>query len=256
VELSLVIVSDDPERVRRRLARLRRIRKYELSPRGSEIIVDRYFDTRRADLRKQGVALRLRTAGRSTVIGIKGRRRAASTHTEDRLELERPFSHEAVVDIGRRVGLQGTSVKPDVRSPDRMLTAALGVRLIQRRETRRLLRKVHDSSETAGPTLAELVVDRVEFQLEGEVVRHYEVEVEAKRTGRGTRATRELAAELAERYPAELVPWPYGKLATGRAIESLLRNNRFEKAPRDGALTARHYELIRRSLERRERATG
>jgi hypothetical protein len=35
-----------------------------------------------------------------------------------------------------------------------------------------------------------------------------------------------LLAALAEAFPEELRPWPYGKLATGRAVEELLAAGR------------------------------
>jgi hypothetical protein len=252
VELSLVITASDPESVLRRLARLRKVDSYVLRSRGAEHIVDRYFDTRDGALRKRGLALRLRTVGGETVIGLKGPRRSASTQTEDRLERERPFSPEAVKEIGKRIGLgrrEAEAVAPPNASPDVFLETRLGVRPIQRRTTVRLVRDVFESPEQTGPVLAELVLDRVDFQLDGGGVRHYEIEVEAKRTGLGTRAAKEIAALLLSRYPNELSEWPYGKLPTGMAIEELLRARKLELGP-DGALMPPAYEQLRRSLER------
>ena len=37
-----------------------------------------------------------------------------------------------------------------------------------------------------------------------------------------------LLAALAEVFPDDLRPWPYGKLATGRAVEQLLAAGRLE----------------------------
>lgn len=254
VELSLVITAPDPENILQRLKRLRQVGPYVLRAQGAEQIVDRYFDTRDRALRKQGLALRLRFVNGTTLIGLKGPRRRSSTRTEDRLERERPYSAEAVDEIGRRIGLR-RGARPaavDDGDPDAVLEARLGVRLIQRRETVRLIRDVLDSRDLAGPVLAEVALDRVQFEIDGRAVRHYEIEIEAKRTGRGTRAVREIAAELLSRYP-ELADWPYGKLPTGKTIERLLAAGELEELGPDGTLTERAYEQIRRSLARRRR---
>ena len=256
VELSLVIAADDPESVLRRLARLRELGPYVLHARGSERIVDRYFDSPDGALRKQGLALRLRALDGTTLIGLKGPRRSASTRTEDRLELERPFSPEAVEEVRKRIGRgrpAADSTEADSADADAVLEALLGVRLLQRRETDRLLRDVAAAREVSGPVLAELALDRVRFDLGKREARHYEIEIEAKRTGRGTQAARAIAAELVTRYPDELAEWPYGKLPTGKAIERLLAEGRLDEPGPNGALTPRAYEQIRRYLERRGR---
>ncbi len=248
VELSLVIAADDPESVLRRLARLREVGPYVLNARGSDRLVDRYFDTPDGALQEQGLALRLRALDKTTLIGLKGPRRSASTRTEDRLERELPFSSEAVEEVGRRIGRTRTVTSTDA-DPEAVLEAALGVRLIQRRETARLLRDVADAREASGPVLAELALDRVRFEIGSREVRHYEIEIEAKRTGRGTSAARAIAAELVTRHPDELAEWPYGKLPTGKAIEELLADGKLAELGPDGALTPRAYEQIRRYLE-------
>ncbi len=254
VELSLLISAPDPEAVLQRLARLRAIGPYALAARGLERIVDRYFDTPRGELRRQGLALRLREVGGTTLIGLKGPRRARSTRTEDRYELERPFSAEAVAEVGRRAGLEVRPVaEADGADPERLLETSLGVRRIQRRETDRLVREVADTAGGPGPVLAELVLDRVRFEVEGRAVRHYEVEIESKAPGKGTEAARRIAAELRSRYPDELAEWPWGKLATGSAVEALLREGALEELGPDGTLTGAGYEQIRRRLERRRR---
>jgi hypothetical protein len=98
--------------------------------------------------------------------------------------------------------------------------------------------------------LAELALDRVRFEVNDAAVRHYEIEVEAKVPGRGTRAVKAIAAALVSRYGDELVYWPYGKLPTGRAIEELLAKGSLDGMGPDGVLTSRAYEQIRRHLER------
>jgi hypothetical protein len=54
-----------------------------------------------------------------------------------------------------------------------------------------------------------------------------------------------LLAALAEAFPEELRPWPYGKLATGRAVERLLADGRLEGllAP-DGRVRPTAHDLL------------
>lgn len=254
VELSLLIAADDPERTFQKLGRIREIGPYRLRPTGAERILDRYFDTPSGDLSKRGVALRLRTVNGKTFIGLKGPQRSRSTQTEDRFEHERPFSRNAVKEVAKQVDLRHRdgSVAATGASPDIALEDALGVCLVQTRKTDRLTREIRDSREVHGPVLAELALDRVRFHINGQVM-HYEIEAEAKRTGRGTSAAREVPRELLSRYPNELEGWPHGKLATGKAIEELLRTSSLPGLTPDGLLTREAYKAIARHLNRRPR---
>lgn len=238
----------DPERTYRKLARLRAIDGFTLRPRPPQRIHDRYFDTPDGVLRKRGVALRLRTVDGKTSIGVKGPRRASSTRTEDRFERERTFSPAAISAIGSELRLSGDGGGPS-DDPDARLEQALGVRQIQSRETLRLVREVTDARERR-PVLAELVLDRVDFEIGKRVVRHYEIEVEAKRTGRGTDAARRVAGALLSRYPDELAEWPFGKLATGKGIEELLGDGGVRGLVRHGALTPRAYDVLASRISR------
>ena len=248
VELSLVITAADAEALFRRLADVREVGDYVLRPRPAERIVDRYFDTADATLRKRGLALRLRTVKGSTVIGLKGPRRSASTRTEDRFEREQPFSSETVEEIGKRAGLR-TSPSSDGAGPaDDVLQAALGVSLIQRRVTVRRLRDV--ALPASADVLAEFALDRVQFEFGGVRVRHFEVEIEAKVAVQGAKAAKAIAAELVSRHPDKLIPWPYGKLPTGMAIEALISQ---KKLAAEGALTREAYDAVKRYLDAHDR---
>jgi hypothetical protein len=95
----------------------------------------------------------------------------------------------------------------------------------------------------AGP-VAELTVDDVAYRLPGGTARLLEVEVEAKGPG-GLETVQALLAALAEALPEDLRPWPYGKLATGRAVERLLAEGRLEGLlDRDGRVRPAAHDLL------------
>jgi hypothetical protein len=105
--------------------------------------------------------------------------------------------------------------------------AALGLRPTQRRETSRTPRDVLDGKDPDAEPVAELTVDDVAFLLPAGTARLLEVEVEAKGPG-GLETVQAVLGALAEAYPEDLRPWPFGKLATGRAVERLLADGRLE----------------------------
>jgi hypothetical protein len=78
----------------------------------------------------------------------------------------------------------------------------------------------------AGP-VAELTVDDVAYQLPAGAARLIEVEVEAKGEG-GLDTVQALLGAVAAALPDDLRPWPYGKLATGIAVERLLAAGQLE----------------------------
>jgi hypothetical protein len=95
----------------------------------------------------------------------------------------------------------------------------------------------------AGP-VAELTVDDVAYRLPAGTARLLEVEVEAKGPG-GLETVQALLAALAEALPEDLRPWPYGKLATGRAVERLLASGRLEGLlDRDGRVRPAAHDLL------------
>jgi hypothetical protein len=74
--------------------------------------------------------------------------------------------------------------------------------------------------------------------------------MEAKAAG-GSRAVKELADELLSRYGPELRTWPYGKLATGMAIEELLVASKLNDLMHGNRIKAAAYTNIAELLGRR-----
>jgi hypothetical protein len=243
VEGVLLVRADDQEAAGRRVAGLEAVDRFLLRPRRSQRIRDVYVDTVDGALAAAPVAFRVRELDGRPLLTLKADPVRVGLAAE-RLELEAPWSAAAlgaVLEELRRRGVQlpnpppegsgepqggapvdreGSGEPPGVGEPLADL-AALGLRPTQTRETIRTPRDVLERGDPGAGPVAELTVDDVAYQLPAGTARLLEVEVEAKGRG-GLDTVQALLGALAEALPEDLRPWPYGKLATGQAVERLL----------------------------------
>jgi inorganic triphosphatase YgiF len=246
VEGVLLVCADDQEAAGRRVAGLEAVDRFELRPRPTQRIRDVYVDTGDGALAAARVAFRVRELDGRPLLTLKADP-VRSGLAAERLELEAPWSAEAlhaVLEELRRRGIQLPDPPEGAGAGEPLADlAGLGLRPTQSRATTRTPRDVHERDRGAGP-VAELTVDDVSYQLPAGTARLLEVEVEAKGTG-GLETVQALLGALAEAFPEDLRPWPYGKLATGRAVERLLASGRLEGLldPADRVRPAAHDEL-------------
>jgi CYTH domain-containing protein len=230
VEGVLLVRADDQEAAGRRVAALEAVDRFELRPRPAQRIRDVYLDTGDGALAAAPVAFRVRELDGRPLLTLKADPVRAGLAAE-RLELEAPWSAEAlqaVLEELRRRGVE-LPVPPEGSGAGEPLAdlSALGLRPTQIRETTRTPRDVLERGDPGAGPVAELTVDDVAYRLPAGTARLLEVEVEAKGPG-GLETVQTLLAALAEALPEDLRPWPYGKLATGRAVERLLAEGRLE----------------------------
>jgi CYTH domain len=224
IEGVLLVRADDQEGAGRRVAALEAVDRFELRPRPPHRIIDVYLDTGDGDLAGARVAFRVRELDGRPRLTLKADP-VRSGLASERLELEAPWSAEALqamlAELGRRgVRLPATSAGAGEPLID---LAGLGLHPTQRRQTTRTPRDVLERD--GGGPLAELTIDDVAYQLPAGTARLLEVEVEAVGAG-GLEIVQTLLGALAAAFPDDLRPWPYGKLATGRAVERLLAEGR------------------------------
>lgn len=220
-EASLAVASRDPGRIADRVARLEELAGFGREPLPERRLRDVYLDRPAGELRAAGLALRLRREdGGVASVALKGDERRLPGGGTDRLEVEGPWSEEAVARVGE--ALAGAGVEPD-SLPDVAadgdpldLLVARGWRPVQDRTTRRRPRRL---VAPGGTTAGELAVDEVRFRAGGVTAVHREVEVEA---AAGAGPPGPAADALRDRFPGDLRPWDHSKLATGRALERLL----------------------------------
>jgi inorganic triphosphatase YgiF len=230
VEGVLLVRADDQEATARTVAGLEAVGRFRLRHRPAQRIRDIYLDTGDGALGTARVAFRVRELDGSPLLTLKAD--AVRTGlTAQRLELEAPWSAAALAMVLEELRRRGIELPepPEGAGAGEPLAdlAGLGLRPTQTRETTRTPRDVLDGDDQAAGPVAELTVDDVGYQLPTGSARLLEVEVEAKGQG-GLETVQVLLAALAEGFPEALRPWPYGKLATGRAVEQLLAAGRLE----------------------------
>ncbi len=184
---------------------------------------DEYFDDAQGSLVQQDCALRLREvtegASKRTLLTFKGPAQITGENCVERMELEAPWSLEFLGKVrehlkARDIHWEGAAIGAD---PLQVL-GALGLRSIQVRENQRQTANMG----LDGNPLAELCLDAVSYTAGEFVIEHREVEIEAH----GATSAQELltlAVDFEERFPGELLPWPWSKTAVGRGLERMER---------------------------------
>jgi CYTH domain len=230
VEGVLLFSAEDLEAAARRVAGLQTVDRFELRPRPDQRIRDTYLDTGDGALSEHRVAFRVRELDGRPLLTLKADA-VRSGLAAERLELEAPWSARAlgaVLEELRRRGIEVADPPEGAGSGEPLADlAALGLRPTQVRATTRTPRDVHEGGDPGAGPVAELTIDDVGYQLRAGTARLLEVEVEAKGPG-GLETVQALLGALAKAFPQELRPWPYGKLATGQAVERLLAAGRLE----------------------------
>jgi hypothetical protein len=222
-EITLLVVSDNPERVRTSLNGMNRIGNYALVPAEALIIEDVYLDTLSGDLATQSWVLRVRRENDRTCFTLKGPAHRGEWGGIQRIEIEEPWSRDAPARIRNHLAASGLHIDPlPCTAGDAPAVDALkdcGFVILQQRQTQRDRRIVEFPA--GGSPVAELVVDRVLYRFGSQHIRHMEVEIEAHTPAQVSHA-KAVADGLLEAIGPELRPWGYGKLATGKILETLV----------------------------------
>lgn len=219
------------------VAAIRRLGPFDVEPRPTLALTDRYFDTKDRALAARRIVLRVRESDGDVLLAVKGKGGDAAGGGTRRLEIEERWSHDALRSALARLADAGVRVGEPDRAPasPREALEAAALELVQERETERRVRDVVQG----GSTLAEIDVDAVTYRLRGGQARLFEVEVESKQ-----RAF-ELGPVLDEllREVPGLEPWPYSKFATGVALERALAEGTMQ-LDRDGVVRPESFDVL------------
>ncbi len=224
-EAALIIRSENPEMVARRIASLTSIVDHRLLPQDSQIIHDVYFDTPDRALQSSKLALRVREIDATHWLTLKGPSQETNWGAAQRLEIEVPWSQEALTKVVKELIDRGIKMlrqhqRFDYAHPLEVMIS-LGLEVIQDRETHRQVRNVVPIGDETNPVLAELAIDSVAYHFGDQDICLQEVEIEAKRRD-VSEALQTVIESLLGMYEAALQKWAHSKLATGKAIEKLL----------------------------------
>ena len=230
LEATLIICAENPQEVVNNLSNLTSIATYLLLPQKAQEIHDLYLDTPDRVLQDRKFALRIRDLGSTRWITLKGPSQTTDWGGMERLEIEMPWSHDAVRRVleelwEREIRLwwpQGITSD----HPSEVLSQA-GLEVIQDRESHRTVRNLVPVDEERSQALAELAIDSVIYHFREQEVRHYEVEIEAKARDGSTVVQTAIESFIAL-YRSALRRWNYSKLVTGKAIENMVREGTLE----------------------------
>jgi hypothetical protein len=246
IEAALIIWSKTPQVVARKIASMPSIANYRLLPQDSETIRDLYFDTPDRKLQTQKLALRVREIGATRWIALKGPSQPTDWGGVDRLEIEAPWSQDALTRVVKELTDRGFKMLLYDQDFDRthplVFMASSGLEVVQNRETHRQVRNV--VFRESGPVLAELAIDSVVYHFSDQEICLHEVEIEAK-VRDGSTVLKTVIERLTAMYGPVLRRWDHSKLATGMAIEKLLSEGALiGLLDNDGNLTPIAYDKI------------
>lgn len=258
IEVKLAIIGPRPRAILEHIRLTERIGRFRVMFREMQVFDDRYYDTPRGDLTERGFALRVRKEGERRIITLKYPGTADQRGVTRRGEMELPWSLANRRLILRRLEHEGVGLHTQgSRGPNDLPDAPEDAEMVEiqfRRTLRNIFGVTELSEANSDEPYEELCLDETVYHIQGRVVRRYEVEIETRR--QSPDVAREVALDLEEMFPSELIPWPYGKLATGREIEALLRTGAAEDAVDGEELTLAGYRRLRASLDSRSNHYG
>ena len=250
LEVVLVVRSPDPLSTVRRIADLPSVRGYFLRAGPSKRIHDVYFDTPEDTLGNKKMNLRIREEGGSYWITWKRSLGLLGWRRKERRELELPWSRESffriISGLARSKVILQQPEHFDLSHPVEAMKST-GLRVLQDRETSRLVKNIVRASEGRSEILAELAIDSVVYHFESQDVELHELEVEAKAKKR-RRILEDVEDGLLDLFGGELQPWRWGKLVTGKMIGRMLRGGVLQGLIEGRRLRLEAYEKVETAL--------
>jgi inorganic triphosphatase YgiF len=247
-----LIIKDNSDHIRTDLAGTRHVLEYDLKPKPSQVIQDRYYDTKGNFLRQKRITLRIRRIDGTLLLSTKSDIRRTAGNIIQRREIERPWSHNSIRMLARNLNLKSPtmSVSKFQTVPVSKTLATMGLEVIQERRTQREPRDIVNRSKAPVSILAELAIDYVTYVFGDIRVGLSEIEVEAK-APRSLSKVRNIADALVSKYRPSLQQWFHGKFLTGLAIQRLLKTRALQNYLVNGDLGPKAFKIIDRSIQSR-----
>ena len=210
-EKTLIVVAASPESTLDQLKDLQEIAGLSVSTPKAQTQRDVYFDIGDGRLADRRIALRLRLSG-TVKIGLKG-----PTFESQRTEIEGlwPNAIESVYRALEQFGVNHQRPVPDREHPVDAMKST-GLQIIHDRMNERTTLVLKTKKQEAG----EIVLDRVTYQISGQEVYHFEIEVEAYNSEHIERV-QEVSSVLLNTFKDQLLEADVGKLSLGLLLEQL-----------------------------------
>jgi len=251
-EAKLVIVSQNPGKLKADVAGLSSLAQFPLEEAQVITFRDLYFDSPDRGLSKRKWALRLRQYSDCEKLAMKGPALKHDDGTLSRPELETGSDTEALARIVKLALDIGVNL--DMGKLPRNLGAEtslkrLGLEVIQKRDTHRTTRAILDPEKIK--PIGELAVDEVSFSAGAQDFKHYEIEIESWQGPEFT-LIKDAIQFLKKQFGTSLMAWSVDKLTTVRIICDVFAKGVLQRSSPDESLTRNDYELIISESERRE----
>lgn len=231
VERALIILSNEYDQVLSIINDLISRNGYLVEQSGPQKIKDIYFDTRDEILKEQKTALRLRTIDDKIFkIALKISKNEKGDESE-RVEIEKGWSQESFIEImnelNSRLGARMFKFWNYNDNPEIALTGANFQQIQERRTERNIINALNSGSHQIE---FEFAIDRTLYHLDPTCKQYglMELEIESKQSDNHKVMDR-LANELITRHPSTFKLWPHSKIATGKAMETLLSYHELKK---------------------------
>lgn len=248
-----MVRSQDPASVLNRVLAIQSLAGYQLVPKTPRAMRDVYFETVEGSLKRRRLNLRVRGVGGAYWVTLKRNPGLFFWKRNERQEIELPWSQDSFAQIVGELSRLGVGLEKenptDLSSPVEVMKR-VGFRVLQDRETLRTVIEIMGKTGRGEEVLAEVALDSVLYHFQGQDLRLYELEVEAKsRRGRGTLGP--MVDALTGLLEPELQKWRFGKLATGRAIERLLSQGSLKGLVENEKLKPEAYDIVLEALKSR-----
>ena len=246
-EVTLIVCSENPRSVLEEIAELTVLGDFRLYWTDTLNVHDRYFDTADRSLRDHHVALRVRQVDSKRWITFKGPSRTIEDGFANRMEFEAEWSDQALTETLDQLAKSGIELphraNAGARSHPLDALNALGLVVVQDRETYRMAREIVPHADNGTFAATKLLIDSVVYRFHGKEIRHYEVEIEAL-TSDGAHVLKTMAESLRDRFGRVLRRWNHSKLATGWAVENLWHDLHAAGLIKGGCLLPAAYDQI------------
>ncbi len=236
-EISLIIYSNNIQLILDKIKGIKNINDFKLNYNTDEKIIDTYFDNTSDALHKKKSTLRIRNKNDVDLITLKGPPKY-EVHSISRSENEYKWSEEAFDLITKQlketIEIDGKEIgKYFDKNPIKTLQQ-IGFREIHTHINNRKIINITKTNDVKNEVIAEIDIDNVTFPLKSDMksfnVSVINIEIEKKgKINENETILKIITNYLKQEFGTDTVrEWKYGKLALGKGIEKLYKENKFE----------------------------